>query len=363
MSSGRHRVAHPVRRYGRMSVIVATVFALNVFGWGGYVLLVMPHQLHYAGLGIGLGVAVTAWTLGARHAFDADHISAIDNTTRKLVGDGRSPSGIGFFFSVGHSAVVVAVGGALTIAARPVFGAVVDPGSTFELVGGSIGTVVSAGFLYLIAALNIGVLAGLLRVFREVRGGAHDEEGLEHLLHSRGLIWRLAGRLTGSSTASWRMVLVGVVFGIGFDTATEVVLLAATAYAATEGLAWYAVLALPILFAGGLTLFDTLDGVFMNSAYGWAAARPVRRAYYNLVITGLSVAAAFLIGTIEVLGVLTAEVHLHGAFWSFMSGFNINRAGFVIAGLFAAVWAAAVAVWRFGDLERRWSPAPEPETG
>ena len=346
-----------------MTVISAAVIGLNVFGWGGYVLLVMPHRLHYAGLGIGLGVAVTAWTLGARHAFDADHISAIDNTTRKLVSEGKTPTGIGFFFSVGHSAVVVAVGAALTVAARPVFGAVVDPNSTFESVGGSIGTVVSAGFLYLIAALNIGVLIGLLRVFREMCRGCYDEDRAEHLLHNRGLIWRFASRLTGSSTASWRMVLVGAVFGIGFDTATEVVLLAATAYAATQGLPWYAVLALPVLFAAGLTLLDTLDGLFMNSAYGWAAARPVRRAYYNLVITGLSVAAAFLIGTIEVLGVLTSEIHLHGTFWSFMAGFDINRAGFVIAGLFAVVWLVALAAWRFGDLERRWTHPPEPETG
>ena len=154
---------------------------------------------------------------------------------------------------------------------------------------------------------------------------------------------------------TWQMFFVGLVFGIGFDTATEVVLLAATAYAATSGLPWYAVLTLPLLFSGGMTFFDTLDGLFMNFAYGWAFARPVRKVYYNLVITGLSIAAAFLVGTVEVLGVLTSETHLHGPFWSFMANFDINRAGFVIAGLFVFVWIAAVAYWKLGKLESRWS--------
>jgi high-affinity nickel-transport protein len=153
---------------------------------------------------------------------------------------------------------------------------------------------------------------------------------------------------------TWQMFFVGLIFGIGFDTATEVVLLAATAYAATSGLPFYAVLALPLLFAGGMTLFDTADGCFMNFAYGWAFARPVRKVYYNLVITGLSIAAAFLIGTIEILGVLTSELHLGGWFWTFMANFNINKAGFAIAGLFAATWIAALAFWRFGKVEARW---------
>ena len=150
----------------------------------------------------------------------------------------------------------------------------------------------------------------------------------------------------------------GVVFGIGFYTATEVLLLAATAAAATQGLPWYAVLSLPLLFAGGMTLFDTADGCFMNFAYGWAFARPVRKVYYNLVITGLSIAVAFLIGTIEIFGLLSGELHIHGGFWDFMAGFNINKAGFAIAGLFLAVWAIAITYWRIAKVETRWATQP-----
>ena len=269
--------------------------------------------------------------------------------------DGKRPLGSGFFFSFGHSTIVVAVGVGITIAARAVFGAMVDPSSAYETAGGAVGTLVSAGFLYLIALLNLIVLAGIVKVFREMRAGAYDEAELEAQLQARGLMYRFFGRFMKSINHTWQLYFVGLVFGIGFDTATEVVLLAATAYAAIQGLPYYAVLALPFLFAGGMMLFDTLDGVFMNFAYGWAFARPVRKVYYNLVITGLSIGAAFIIGSIEILGVLTSELHLHGAFWSTMANFNINTAGFCIAGLFVLVWAAALAYWRLGRVEARWT--------
>ncbi|MDA8356564.1 MAG: HoxN/HupN/NixA family nickel/cobalt transporter, partial [Actinomycetota bacterium] len=197
-------------------------------------------------------------------------------------------------------------------------------------------------------------LSGILKVFREMRRGAYDEAELEAQLQSRGLMYRFFGRFMRSINHTWQLYFVGMVFGIGFDTATEVVLLAATAYAAIQGLPYYAVLALPLLFSGGMMLFDTLDGCFMNFAYGWAFAKPVRKVYYNLVITGLSIGAAFIIGTIEILGVLTNEVHLHGAFWDTMANFNINVAGFCIAGLFVVVWAIALAYWRWGSVEARW---------
>ena len=174
-------------------------------------------------------------------------------------------------------------------------------------------------------------------------------------------MYRFFGRFMRSINHTWQLYFVGLVFGIGFDTTTEVVLLAATAYAAIQGLPYYAVLALPFLFSGGMMLFDTLDGCFMNFAYGWAFARPVRKVYYNLVITGLSIGAAFIIGTIEILGILTSEEHLTGAFWSLMANFNINVAGFCIAGLFVAVWVAALAYWRFGNVEARWSAAVTPD--
>ncbi len=359
------------REWGRLAAMFGFILALNAAGWCIYVLCVMPHHFNYRGeggspgLGVGLGVAITAWFLGFRHAFDADHISCIDNTTRKLMADGKRPLGSGFFFSFGHSTVVMAVGVGITIAARAVFGAVVDPSSAYETAGGTAGTAVSAGFLYLIALLNLIVLAGIFKVFRDMRHGAYDEAELEAQLQARGLMYRFFGRFMRSINHTWQLYLVGLVFGVGFDTTTEVVLLAATAYAAIQGLPYYAVLALPFLFSGGMMLFDSLDGLFMNFAYGWAFAKPVRKVYYNLVITGLSIGAAFIIGTVEILGVLTADMHLSGPFWSAMANFNINVAGFCIAGLFIAVWAAALAYWRLGHVEARWSAevVAEPAAG
>ena len=349
------------REWGRLAVMLAFILAVNAAGWGIYAFCVLPHHLDYKGvggsrgLGVGFGVAITAWFLGFRHAFDADHISCIDNTTRKLMADGKRPIGSGFFFSLGHSTIVIAVGVGITVAARAVFGAVVNPSSAYETVGGTIGTLTSATFLYLIAALNIIVLSGIFKVFRQMRSGKYDEEALEAQLQSRGLMYRFFGRFIKSINHTWQLFFVGLVFGIGFDTATEVVLLAATAYAAIQGLPYYAILSLPLLFSGGMMLFDTLDGCFMNFAYGWAFARPVRKVYYNLVITGLSIAAAFLIGTIEILGILTTEVHLHGVFWTYMEDFNINIAGFIIAVLFIVIWTAAILYWRLGNVEHKWT--------
>jgi high-affinity nickel-transport protein len=349
------------RERGQVAAMAGFILALNAAGWGIYILAVMPHHFDYRGeggspgLGVGLGVAITAWFLGFRHAFDADHISCIDNTTRKLMADGRRPLAGGFFFSAGHASIVMAVGVGITIAAKAVFGAVVNPGSAYETAGGTAGTLVSAGFLYLIALLNLIVLTGIFKVFRDMRRGAYDEAELEAQLQARGLMYRFFGRFMKSIKHTWQLYFVGLIFGIGFDTTTEVVLLAATAYAAIQGLPYYAVLALPFLFGGGLMLFDTLDGLFMNFAYGWAFARPVRKVYYNLVITGLSIGAAFIIGTIEILGVLSDELHLSGGFWDVMANFNINTAGFCIVGLFVAVWAAALAYWRFGRVEARWT--------
>src|ERR1700733_9720847 len=347
--------------WGRLALMYLFILAINAAGWIIYVGYVMPHHFNYQGeggsrgLGVGLGVAITAWFLGFRHAFDADHISCIDNTTRKLMADGKRPLGTGFFFSFGHSQVVVAVGVGITIAARAVFGAVLNPNSAYETAGGAIGTSLSAGFLYLIAILNLIVLAGIFKVFREMRAGTYDEQQLEEQLQARGFMYRFFGRFMRSINHTWQLYFVGLVFGIGFDTTTEVVLLAATAYAAIQGLPFFAVLALPFLFSGGMMLFDTLDGCFMNFAYGWAFARPVRKVYYNLVITGLSIGAAFIIGTIEILGILTTEGHLQGAFWNLMANFNNNVAGFVIAAMFVLVWAAALIYWRAGKVEDRWT--------
>jgi nickel/cobalt transporter (NiCoT) family protein len=341
----------------RLGAMWATILALNVLGWGIFALAILPHHFHYQGLGVGVGVAITAWTLGMRHAFDADHIAAIDNTTRKLMAEGKRPLGTGFFFALGHSSIIMVVGTGVTIAARSVFKAVVTPSSTFESAGGIVGTALAGTFLYVIAAMNIVVLVGITRVFRNMRRGAYDERQLEAQLQARGFMWRFFGRIMGSIDHSWQLFFVGLVFGIGFDTATEVLLLAGTAAAATEGLPWYAVLTLPLLFAGGMTLWDSLDGFFMNFAYGWAFARPVRKIYYNIAITGLSIAVAFVIATIEIVGLLSSELHLHGWFGDYMANFDVNQAGFVIAGLFVVVWVLALAIWRFGKIEARWEAA------
>ncbi|HEV3382474.1 MAG TPA: HoxN/HupN/NixA family nickel/cobalt transporter [Trebonia sp.] len=355
------RASLSAAEWSRLTAMFAFILALNVIGWLIFILYVMPHRFDYKGLGasqglgVGLGVAITAWFLGFRHAFDADHISCIDNTTRKLMADGKRPLGSGFFFSFGHSTVIVAVGVGITFAARAVFGAMVNPDSAYESAGGTIGTLMSASFLYLIAVLNLIVLSGIFKVFREMRNGFYNEQQLEAQLQARGLMYRFFGRFIRSVNHTWQLYFVGIVFGIGFDTTTEVVLLAATAYAAIQGLPFFAVLALPFLFSGGMMLFDTLDGCFMNFAYGWAFARPVRKVYYNLVITGLSIGAAFIIGTIEILGILTTEFHLNGGLWNVMANFNINVAGFCIAGLFVLVWAVALTYWRVGKVEDRWS--------
>jgi high-affinity nickel-transport protein len=354
------------REWGRLALMFGFILALNVVGWGIFVLYVIPHHFDYQGvggsrgLGVGLGVAITAWFLGFRHAFDADHISCIDNTTRKLMADGKRPLGSGFFFSFGHSTVIVAVGVGITLAAKAVFGAMVNPNSAYETAGGTIGTGLSAGFLYLIALLNLIVLSGIFKVFRDMRKGTYNEAELEAQLTARGLMYRFFGRFMRSINHTWQLYFVGLLFGIGFDTTTEVLLLAVTAYAAIHGLPFFAVLALPFLFGGGMMLFDTLDGCFMNFAYGWAFAKPVRKVYYNLVITGLSIGAAFIIGSVELLGVLTSEAHLHGAFWDTMANFNINVAGFCIAAMFVLVWALALAYWRWGNVEGRWSAGIAP---
>ena len=343
----------------KMLSMFAAIALVNAFGWGVFMLEILPHHFGYGKLGLGLGVAVTAWTLGARHGFDADHIAAIDNCTRKLMADGKRPLGTGFFFAVGHSSVIMIAGVAITIAAKAVFSAVVTPSSGFETAGGVAGTAMSATFLWIIAALNLVVLAGIIRVFRDMRRGIYDESELEAQLQARGLMYRFFGRIMRSIKHTWQLYFVGFVFGIGFDTATEVLLLAGTAAAATQGLPWYAVLTLPLLFSGGLMLCDSIDGFFMNFAYGWAFARPVRKVYYNIAITALSVAVAFMIGGIEIIGLLSTELHLHGWLGDYMANFNINTAGIIVVALFITIWALALSVWRFGNIEARWEAAAQ----
>ncbi len=336
----------------RATLMFVTIAVLHIVGFAVFILFVVPS--HYKGLGI--GVAGLAYSLGLRHAFDADHISAIENTTRKLMNEGKRPLSIGFWFSLGHSTIVVAIGVGIVIAEKAVYGAVSNNSSSLEQFGGIFGTIVSASFLYLIALLNVVILAGIFRVFRSMRKGNYDEAELERQLQNRGLMYRFFGKWMKAITKEWQMYPVGVVFGMGFDTATEVALLATTALLATQHLPFYAIICLPILFTAGMSLMDTLDGIFMNFAYSWAFFNPVRKVYYNLAITGLSVSICFFIGTIEVLGLLPVEIGgLHGSFWSFMANFDINKAGFVIVGMFIVTWSAALAFWKFGHVEEKWS--------
>jgi nickel/cobalt transporter (NiCoT) family protein len=336
----------------RVGLMFVTIATLHIVGFGVFIAFVVPS--HYKGLGI--GVAGLAYSLGLRHAFDADHISAIDNTTRKLMHEGERPLSIGYWFSLGHSTIVVAIGVGIVVAEKAVYGAVSSNGSSLERFGGIFGTVVSASFLYLIALLNVVILAGIFRVFRAMRAGDYDEAELERQLNNRGLMYRFFGKWMRSIDAEWKMYPVGVVFGLGFDTATEVALLASTALLASQHLPFYSIMCLPILFTAGMCLMDTIDGIFMNFAYSWAFFNPVRKVYYNLAITGLSVSICFFIGTVEVLGLLPMELGgLHGSFWHDVEVFDINKAGFVIVGMFIVCWAGALAFWRFGHVEEKWS--------
>jgi high-affinity nickel-transport protein len=292
-----------------------------------------------------------------RHAFDADHIAAIDNTTRKLMADGKRPVSVGFWFALGHSSVVVVLA-ALIAGGTQLAGRLMNENSRTHQVLGVLGTGISGSFLYLIAALNLVALVGILRVFRAMRAGTYDERELEAHLDSRGFMNRILGRLTKSISRPGQMFPLGFLFGLGFDTATEVTLMVMAGSGAAAGLPWYAILCLPLLFAAGMSLFDTLDGTFMNFAYQWAFSNPVRKVFYNLTITGLSIAVAFLIGTIELVGVLHDKLDLRDAVTGWIAGLDLDNVGFVIVGLFLAVWAAALAYWRLAKVEERWAPRP-----
>jgi high-affinity nickel-transport protein len=346
------------REWRHVGAMAAVIVLLHVVGWGIFIAAVLPQHNRF-GVGLGVGVAITAYTLGMRHAFDADHISAIDNTTRKLMAEGKRPLSVGFFFSLGHSTIVFGLGVGLTVAAKAVLGQVADQNSLLHGATGLIGTLVSGTFLYLIAILNLVILVGIFKVFLEMRRGRYDDETMEQQLNSRGLMFRFFGRMMRAIRSPWQMYPVGVLFGLGFDTATEIALLAATAGAATIGLPWYAVLSLPILFAAGMSLFDTIDGSFMNFAYGWAFSKPLRKVYYNITITGLSVAVALLIGSIELFGLLATELNLSGGFWDYVGKFDINQAGFIIVGLFVMTWIVALAIWHFAHIEDRWTRAAQ----
>ena len=346
------------REWARAGAMLLSVVALNVIGWLMLAAAVGGHYHITNNEIFGFGTGTLAYTLGMRHAFDADHIAAIDNTTRKLVNDGKRPLSVGFFFSLGHSTVVFVLALLLNFGIRALDEQVKNGDSGLHNVTGVIGTGVSGTFLYLLALLNVIIFVGIFRVFREMRTGRYNDEQLEEMLEKRGLMNRFLGPIARRADAPWKMYPVGILFGLGFDTATEVALLVLAGSAVVSGLPFYAILSLPILFAAGMCLFDTIDGCFMNFAYDWAFAKPVRKVYYNLTITGLSVFVAVFVGTVEILGLIGQEYGLAGGFWSFMGNFDINTAGFVIVGVFVVTWIAALAIWHFGKIEQRWDTRP-----
>ena len=328
----------------RTAGMIATIACLHIVGWTTLIALVAPLHLSLDSKAFGIGIGVTAYLFGMRHAFDADHIAAIDNITRKLIGTGTPAASVGFWFSVGHSTVVFVAIFILTFGITGV--GLFQANSGLRDMTGTFGTIVSGGFLYVIAAINLVVLIDIWKTFRRMQGGSCGETALETKLQNRGAINRLLKPAMWLVGKPWHMFVVGLLFGLGFDTATEVALLVMSGSGASAGLPWYAILCLPILFAAGMSLCDTLDGCLMSAAYGWAFVRPARMIYYNLTITGLSVVVALLIGTVELLALLGEKAGRDGRLFNFIGSIDLNTAGFVVVGLFVVVGAIAAAFWK-----------------
>jgi high-affinity nickel-transport protein len=350
-------------RTDRLSLagMAAVVVGLHVLGFGVLFGVVAPAHLPLGdGKVFGVGVGVLAYSFGLRHAFDADHIAAVDNTTRKLLGDravrgGRRPLSVGFWFSLGHSSIVFVLSFLLALGVKALAGQVEDGGSRLHAVTGVIGASVSGVFLWVLGLLNLGALAGILKVLRSMRRGEFDEAELEAQLDRRGLMNRLLGGLTRAVRKAWHIYPVGVLFGLGFDTATEVGLLVLAGGAAAFSLPFWSIVVLPVLFAAGMCLMDTVDGVLMNAAYGWAFARPARKIFYNITITSISVAVALVIGTVELVGVLADQAHITTGPLAAIGGIDLDYAGYGIVALFVLAWLVALGVWRVGRIEERWS--------
>lgn len=354
----------------RLSGLLGVVAALHVIGFGLFIHYNSIPKYHQVadshGTLLYAGAASLAYVFGLRHAFDADHISAIDDTTRLLLQKGRKPLGVGLAFSLGHSTIVMglSVGVAFAASSAESFQ------ESFSSTGGVIGASVSGTFLYIVAAFNFVILAGIWKVWKQVRGGTYEQEKLEDLLASRGFMNRIfKGRYNKFISHSWQMYPVGLLFGLGFDTATEVGLLgiSASAAAGTGGsgaaLPPLAIIALPIIFAAGMSLMDTIDGAFMSKAYSWAFGNPVRKIYYNLSTTGLSIFVAFVVGSLELIGVLTDKFGVADKRpWSALNSVDLNKVGYFIVGIFLVTWLGSVAWWKYRHLEERYSVTIVPPT-
>lgn len=346
--SGSGSGAFTADEWLRLAGFYGFIGVLHLVGWGLYLAYSASHPAL-------IGLGFVAYLFGLRHAFDADHIAAVDDTVRFLMQKGQRPLGIGFFFSLGHSTIVLGLAVAIAFAAS----AVTAELPALQAVGSLVGAGVSGVFLWLIGLLNLLVLLDILKIWRRARTGSHDHPHLDQLMAKRGLLWRLfGGRLQTHLNHSWQMYPLGLLFGLGFDTASEIGLLAMTAGASAGNLPIGAVLSLPILFAAGMSIMDTTDGVLMVRAYHWAFVNPLRKIFYNLSTTSLSIAVALVIGSIELLQVLIHLLALHGRFFDFVGTLDIGAMGYAIVGLFLFGWGASVVVWKFGRFESRSAGAP-----
>jgi high-affinity nickel-transport protein len=342
-TDGRRRI---IIIYGVLAVATVAAWALALTAFASRPLL--------------LGTAVLAYTFGLRHAVDADHISAIDNVTRKLMQEGKRPIAVGLFFSLGHSTVVVGLTIAIALAAS--FVKTNLPG--LETIGGIVGTSISALFLFAIALLNVLVFWDVYATFRRVsRGEPYCDRTLDAFLAERGLLGRFFKPLLKLIGKSWQMYPLGLLFGLGFDTATEVGLLGIAALEAGKGLPIADILIFPLLFTVGMSLLDTTDGILMLGAYGWAFVKPMRKLYYNMNITLISVLVALVVGTIEALGVLQSQLNLSGPFWAGIAGIgdNFGLLGFAIIGVFVIAWGVSLVVYRvrgYDDIDVRIAAEP-----
>jgi high-affinity nickel-transport protein len=349
-------VNNPLRSFSptdrrHIAGMVVVVVVLNALGWGVLVAVVAPQRFDVGSAGVfGVGLGVAAFLLGARHAFDADHIAAIDNTTRKLVGDGSPATTTGFWFGMGHSSVVFGLSLLLAIGVRALADPVQDDGSALQGTLGAVGTVTAGTFLIVIGLMNLSALVGIFHAYRHLRAGTFDEEHLEHHLHNRGFLARIFKRTTQRVTRARHLYPVGLLMGLGFDTATQVALLVLAGGTAAFALPWYAILTLPVLFAAGMILFDSLDGILMTRAYSWAFLKPIRKIYYNFTVTILSVTVALSIGALLLVQLASEWVPALG--WA--GNLDLEYVGFGLVALFVLVWAGSVAWYHLGRVEEKF---------
>ncbi len=337
---------------GKIVAVYGLLILANVAAWAWAIVAFHNYPIL-------LGTAALAYSFGLRHAFDADHIAAIDNVTRKLMQEGRRPVGVGLFFSLGHSTIVVALSIAIAVTAT----ALQDQFDAFKTFGAVAGTIVSAMFLFAIALANVLVLISIYRAFQTVKNGGHFvEEDLNLALANRGLLARLFRRFFRVVEKSWQMYPIGVLFGLGFDTATEVGVLGISATQAAQGMSIWSILVFPALFTAGMTLIDTTDSVLMLGAYGWAFIKPIRKLYYNMTITAASVVVAVVVGGLETLNLIGDQLGLTdgGGFWGAIGALNDNFGvlGYVIVGIFVVAWLVSFVVYRLKRYDEIEAVAP-----